>query len=139
MIVIAGSGMATGGRVLHHLAHGLGDPRSTVLLVGFQAAGTRGRLLQEGARSVRIHGQDVAVRAQVTTVHGLSAHGDVNDIQRWLDGFTAPPAMTWVVHGEPSSAAALAETIQGRGWRAAVAVDGSTVRLGATLAQAASA
>jgi metallo-beta-lactamase family protein len=111
-IVIAGSGMATGGRVLHHLARRLGDPRTTVLLPGYQAEGTRGRQLEDGAKSVRIHGRDVAVNAQVVRVEGLSAHADQSEILRWLHGFQRPPAACYVVHGEPPAAEALARAIE---------------------------
>ena len=95
--------MATGGRVLHHLKLRLPDPRSTVLLVGYQAAGTRGRSLQEGVSTIRIHGQDVPVRARVDTLDGLSAHADREEIFRWLAGFQTPPRHTYLVHGEPKS------------------------------------
>jgi metallo-beta-lactamase family protein len=130
MLIIAGSGMATGGRVLHHLKRRLPDHRNTVLLVGYQAAGTRGRSLQEGARFLRIHGEDIPVRARVETVDGLSAHADQPELLRWMRGFTRPPRQTYVVHGEPGSAQALASAIQERlGWKAEVARDGATVEL----------
>jgi metallo-beta-lactamase family protein len=130
MIVIAGSGMATGGRILHHLKRRLPDPRTTVLLPGFQAADTRGRKLREGARQLRIHGEAVPVRAKVEALDGLSAHADRDEILRWLGGFAKPPRQTWIVHGEPAAAGALAEAIRTRlGWRVAVAEDGATVPL----------
>jgi metallo-beta-lactamase family protein len=130
IVIIAGSGMATGGRVLHHLQRGLPDPRNTVLLVGYQAVGTRGRSLHDGAPTLRMYGQDVPVRAQVVSVDGLSAHADRADLLRWLDGFAAPPAMTWVVHGEPDASESLARAVGQRpGWRVAVATDGATVAL----------
>lgn len=130
MVIIAGSGMATGGRVLHHLKQRLPDHRTTVLLAGYQAAGTRGRSLQDGATTLRIHGQDVEVRAHVETIHGLSAHADKNEILRWLGGFKRPPRQTYVVHGEPLAAEALAATIRTElGWVASVAVDAATVPL----------
>jgi metallo-beta-lactamase family protein len=130
MIVIAGSGMATGGRILHHLKHRLPDPRTTVLLPGFQAADTRGRKLEEGATQVRIHGRSVPVRATIVTLDGLSAHADRDEILRWLGGFIRPPRETWVVHGEPPAAQALADAIRTRlGWRVAVAEDGATAAL----------
>jgi metallo-beta-lactamase family protein len=130
MVIIAGSGMATGGRVLHHLKRRLPDHRNTVLLVGYQAAGTRGRSLQEGARFLRIHGEDIPVRAHVETVDGLSAHADQSELLRWMRGFTRPPMQTYVVHGEPGPAQALAAAIRERlGWQAAVAEDGATVNL----------
>lgn len=130
MVIIAGSGMATGGRVLHHLKKRLPDHRNTVLLVGYQAGGTRGRQLQEGAKFVRIHGHDIAVRARVETVDGLSAHADRKDILRWLKTFERPPRKTYVVHGEPEASAALAASIEKElGWSAEVARDGATVDL----------
>jgi metallo-beta-lactamase family protein len=130
MIVIAGSGMVTGGRVLHHLKRRLPDHRNTVLLTGFQAAGTRGRALQDGAPTLRIHGQDVPVRARVETIDGLSAHADQAEILRWLGGFRRAPAHTYVVHGEESAAHALASTIHAHlGWSVSVAQDGATVAL----------
>jgi metallo-beta-lactamase family protein len=130
MIVIAGSGMATGGRILHHLKHRLADPRTTVLLPGFQAVDTRGRKLQDGASHIRIHGQDVPVRATIEMLDGLSAHADRDETLRWLEGFARPPRQVHVVHGEPPAAQGLAEAIRARlGWRATVAADGATVRL----------
>jgi metallo-beta-lactamase family protein len=106
-IVIASSGMATGGRVLYHLQATLPNPKNTILFVGFQAAGTRGRTLLEGARTVRIKGRDVAVAATIDRLDSMSAHADAGEILRWLSGFTAPPSMTYLVHGEPAAAAAL--------------------------------
>jgi metallo-beta-lactamase family protein len=100
-IVISASGMATGGRVLHHLVHTLPDPRNTVLLAGFQAEGTRGRQLKDGATAVKIHGQMIPVRARIEALDSMSAHADSNEILRWLTGFKRPPALTCLVHGEP--------------------------------------
>jgi metallo-beta-lactamase family protein len=129
-IVIAGSGMATGGRVLHHLRKHLPDERATVLVSGFQAAGTRGRKLVEGARTLRMFGEDVPVRARVVTLDGFSAHADRQDILRWLRGFIRPPRRLWVVHGEPAAAASLCDLVRDElGWPAAVAEDGALVRL----------
>lgn len=130
MIVVAGSGMATGGRVLHHLKARLPDARNTVLLCGYQAVGTRGRVLQNGAPSVRIHGEDIPVAAQVHTIEGLSAHADRNELMRWLRGFEKAPARTFVVHGEPAAADAFASAITTTlQWKAEVAMDGATVDL----------
>lgn len=130
MVIIAGSGMATGGRVLHHLKRRLPDHRNTILLAGYQAAGTRGRALQEGARTVRIHGEDVPVRARVETVDGLSAHADQGELLRWMRGFTRPPRETYIVHGEPGPAEALAQAVRAQlGWKVTVAEDGATVPL----------
>ena len=129
MVIIAGSGMATGGRVLHHLKYRLPEHRNTVLLAGYQAAGTRGRSLQEGAREIRIHGQMVPVRARVETVEGLSAHADQSEILRWLRGFDRPPRHTYLVHGEARPAEALESAIRRElGWNVTVAQEG-TVRL----------
>jgi len=102
-IIISASGMATGGRVLHHLANGLADPRNTVLFVGFQAAGTRGRQLIEGAQEVKMFGQFVPVHARVEKLNGMSAHADAGEIAQWLRTFPKPPGITYLVHGEPSA------------------------------------
>jgi len=100
-IVISSSGMATGGRVLHHLRRGLPDARNTIMFAGYQAAGTRGRQLKDGAKFTRIHGEDVPVRAKIESMDSMSAHADSNEIMRWLGGFTRPPGLTCLVHGEP--------------------------------------
>jgi metallo-beta-lactamase family protein len=111
-IIISASGMATGGRVLHHLAYKLPDHRNTVVFVGHQAAGTRGRALQDGAKRVRIHGREVPVRAKIETLDGLSAHADRGEIVDWLrDSKRRPPRAIHLVHGEPDAASALAEKI----------------------------
>jgi len=112
-IIIASSGMATGGRVLHHLASALPDPKTTVLFVGFQAAGTRGRALLDGAKAVRIHGRDVPVAARVEQLDSMSAHADQGEILRWLSGFVEPPGMTYLVHGEPLALDALRAKVEG--------------------------
>ena len=115
-IVIASSGMMNGGRILHHLARRLSDPKTTVLVAGYQAKGTRGRSLIEGAEFLRIHGRDVPVRAVVRKVDALSGHADRHELDRWL-GSMAAPRRTFLVHGEPPAAAALAEFIRSRrGW-----------------------
>jgi metallo-beta-lactamase family protein len=116
-IVISASGMCEGGRVMHHLKHRLPDSRNTVLLAGFQAQGTRGRMLREGAQSLTIHGEQVPVRARIAPVDGFSAHGDRRDLLRWLRGFTRPPRMTFVVHGEPPASEALRALVHEQlGW-----------------------
>jgi metallo-beta-lactamase family protein len=128
VIIISASGMATGGRVLHHLKRRLPERRTTVLLVGYQAAGTRGRLLQDGAKEVRIHGQEITVRAHIETLDGLSAHADREEILRWLASFEQPPQDTYLVHGEEHAAAALAELIkEHRGWTVRPARDNERV------------
>jgi metallo-beta-lactamase family protein len=130
VIIISASGMATGGRILHHLKLRLPDHRTTVLLVGFQAAGTRGRTLQEGADEVRIHGREVKVRARVETLNGLSAHADQGELLQWLAGFESPPRSTHLVHGEPEAARTLAVKIRERyGWDTLVAEDGARISL----------
>jgi metallo-beta-lactamase family protein len=129
-IIIAGSGMATGGRILHHLSRLLPEPATTVLLVGFQAAGTRGRLLREGARAIKMLGQVVPVRAQIMVSDAYSAHADRGEILRWLRGFTTPPGQTYIVHGEPEAAAALRQAVTTElGWQASVAQNGQRVAL----------
>lgn len=129
-VLISASGMITGGRVLHHLKRRLPDHRTTVLLVGYQAAGTRGRTLQDGARELRMHGREVPVRARIETLHGLSAHADRGEILQWLGGFERPPAKIYLVHGEPDAAAALGTAIDERlGWKARPARDGERVEI----------
>jgi len=117
-IILSASGMATGGRVLHHLARRLPDPRNAVLLAGFQAEGTRGRALLEGAKTLRIQGEDTPVRAEVIELAQFSAHAGRSEILRWLGGMPAPPRMTFIVHGEPAAASALQGAIESKfGWR----------------------
>ncbi len=110
-IIISASGMATGGRVLHHLARRLPDSRSTVLLVGYQGEGTRGRALQDGAQFLRIFGEQVPVRAKVISMGQLSAHAGKSELLRWLSGFTAPPRQTFLVHGEPVALNSLRDAV----------------------------
>ena len=112
VLIVSASGMATGGRVLHHLRARLANPATTVLLVGYQALGTRGRLLQDGVRSLRLYGDDVAVRARIETIHGLSAHADSDGLLRWLRTATRAPKQVFVVHGDPGPAAALAKRVR---------------------------
>jgi metallo-beta-lactamase family protein len=124
---VSASGMATGGRVLHHLRHLLPDRRNTVLIVGFAAAGTRARDLAGGARVIKIHGEYVPVRAEVVEVDAFSAHADADDVLAWLGG--APqPAATYIIHGEPAAAVALRDRIDRElGWTAVVPVLGEQV------------
>lgn len=110
-VIVSASGMATGGRVLHHIAAFATDTRHTLLFSGFQAAGTRGRKLLDGATEVRIHGQWIPVRAEVTEIPGLSAHADSDELIRWLRGFRRPPQRIFIVHGEPDASEALRERI----------------------------
>jgi metallo-beta-lactamase family protein len=121
-IVIAGSGMLSGGRVLHHLEHGLSDPRNTVLLVGYQAPGTRGRLLKDGASELKIHGKYIPVQAEIREISDLSAHADQREIIRWLKGFRTPPQKIFINHGEPQASDALRVKIRDSlGWESIVA------------------
>ena len=120
-IIISASGMATGGRILHHLRRRLPDPKTTVLLVGFQAPGTRGRLIQDGARTLRMFGEEVPVNAHVEVIHGLSAHSDANGLLRWLRTAAGRPRHVFVVHGELGPADTLAGRIRSElGWEASV-------------------
>jgi metallo-beta-lactamase family protein len=110
-IVIASSGMMNGGRILHHLTQRLPDPKTTVLVAGFQAAGTRGRSLVDGADTLRIHGRDIPVRAAVRRVDALSGHADRRELGRWLADLPAPKR-TFLVHGEPPAAHGMAEFLK---------------------------
>ncbi|MBI3405447.1 MAG: MBL fold metallo-hydrolase [Acidobacteria bacterium] len=111
-VIISASGMATGGRILHHLARRLPDSRNAVLLAGFQAEGSRGRALLDGAQTLRIHGADVPVKAEVIHLNQFSAHAGKSELLRWLTGLPAPPKQTFLVHGEPSGSAALRDAIK---------------------------
>jgi metallo-beta-lactamase family protein len=128
-IVISASGMATGGRVLHHLARRLPDPRNAVVLPGYQAAGTRGRLLVEGAHAVKMLGRYVPVRAEVLDLGAFSVHADRSELLRWVAS-GGRPGTVFVVHGEPEAAASLHGALETKlGLTAAVARDGERVRL----------
>lgn len=118
MIIISASGMATGGRVLHHLRFRLPDPKNTVLFIGFQAEGTRGEKLLSGTSTIRIHGEDVPVRADIQNLTGFSAHADGNDVDRWLDRLPGRPDRTFCVHGEATGLEAMRQRIAARGWDA---------------------
>jgi metallo-beta-lactamase family protein len=120
-ILISSSGMMTGGRILHHLKAYLPDSNSTLVITGFQAAGTRGRAILDGAKAIKIHGMPVSVNADVEFIESLSAHGDWGDIMRWLGGFERPPKTTFLVHGEPRSADSLKGRIEAElGWHVVV-------------------
>jgi metallo-beta-lactamase family protein len=106
-IIISASGMATGGRILHHLKLRLPEPRDTVLFIGYQTNGTRGQLLKSGVKSIKIHGENVTVRAQIRSMESFSGHADSTEILRWLRTFKRPPKKTFIVHGEPDSSLAL--------------------------------
>lgn len=112
-VIVSASGMLTGGRVLHHLGRLAPDPKNLVLLAGFQAPGTRGRTLAEGAETVKLHGQHVPIRCRVETLHGLSGHADRGELLRWLDGAPLPRRIV-LVHGEVKAMSALAAEIERR-------------------------
>jgi len=129
-IIISASGMATGGRVLHHLAHGLPDPRNTVILVGFQAERTRGRSLLDGTRTLKLLGRYVPVRAEIVEISAYSVHADANELIAWLAKTTRPPEMTYIVHGEPDAAKALSARLeQELHWPTAIPQQFERVRL----------
>jgi metallo-beta-lactamase family protein len=129
-VIIAASGMATGGRVLHHLKALAPNPRNSLLFSGFQAGGTRGADIIAGARTIRMHGQDVPIRAQVFAMESLSAHADADEIMQWLRGFKQPPRHTFVVHGEPHAADTLRRRISVEfGWSVSVPEHLETVSL----------
>lgn len=130
-IIVSASGMATGGRVIHHLKHYLPDPRSTVLFAGFQAEGTRGAAMLDGAATVKIHGGYVPVRAEIDSLPMLSAHADADEILRWLRGFERAPRETFIVHGEPGAADALRLRIKDElGWRCRAVEQNDVAELG---------
>ncbi len=130
-IILSASGMVSGGRVVHHLIRRLPDPHNLVMLVGYQAEGTPGRALLDGARFLRLHGEEVAVRAEIVDLPQFSAHADRTEIERWLGNFQAPPRQVYLVHGEPEGAAALEKTLRAKfGWPVEIAQYRQTVNLG---------
>jgi metallo-beta-lactamase family protein len=129
-IIISASGMATGGRVVHHLSRLLPDHRNTVVLAGFQAAGTRGRSLADGARQVKMLGRYVPVRAEVVAIDALSVHADQQELLNWLATAARPPEALYIVHGEPHASAALQARIEDElGWPAVIPHHLERVRL----------
>src|SRR5579863_5844012 len=130
-IIISASGMATGGRVLHHIARLAPDRKNAILLAGFQAEGTRGRNLEDGAKTLRIHGQDVPISAEVVNLRQFSAHAGQGELIRWLGGLPAAPRQIYLTHGEPQASEALKSKIQASyHWNVAVAKYLQTVELG---------
>lgn len=120
-VIISASGMATGGRVLHHLKRYVVDAKNTILFAGFQAGGTRGAAMMTGAQSIKIHGEYFPVRAEVKNLEMLSGHADADEIMRWLKGFKNPPRRTFITHGEPTASDALRYRIEEElGWKCVV-------------------
>jgi metallo-beta-lactamase family protein len=129
-VIVSASGMATGGRVLHHLAALGPDPRSTIILVGYQSPGTRGADLQAGKRTLRMFGGDVDIRAEVVSISGLSAHGDADDLMRWAKSMPGKPRRTFLVHGEPPAQQVLAARLKDTlGWQVDIPQRGTNVEL----------
>jgi metallo-beta-lactamase family protein len=130
MMVISGSGMANGGRIVHHLLRRLNDPNTTVLFTGYQAQGTLGRDLIEHKPKVRVLGHEVMVRAQIDKLNALSAHADQGEMLAWLRNFKQPPKRTFIVHGEPPAQAALAAKIREElGWELSIPTLGQNFQL----------
>jgi metallo-beta-lactamase family protein len=120
-IVISASGMATGGRILHHLKAFAPDSRNTIMVTGYQVPGTRGAAIAAGQRYVRIYGEWVSINAQVANLAMLSAHADADELIRWASGFSTPPRQVFVVHGEPQPADTLRMRLDREfGWQATV-------------------
>jgi len=129
-IIMAGSGMCTGGRVKHHLANNIEDPASTILFVGYQAIGTLGRVIVDGKREIRIHGEMHPVRARVARIGGFSAHADRNELWAWLRSIQPPPRNVFVVHGEEASAEAFGAFLRDKdGWNVTVPTYGDEIEL----------
>ncbi len=127
-VIVAGSGMANGGRIVHHLKHGIWNPKNHVVFVGYQAHGTLGRRIVEGEKILRIAGEDVTVKAQVHTINGFSAHADKNDLLAWADNFTTSPLFI-ITHGEPASSLALSEALKDAGRTSAIPFAGQEIEL----------
>jgi metallo-beta-lactamase family protein len=120
-IIISASGMVSGGRILHHLENRLPESKNTVLFIGYQAEGTRGRTILDGNPTVKIHGQDIPIHARIKNINGFSGHGDYNEILAWLMGFNKPPERTFIVHGDGDASKTMADKIRSHfGWEVTV-------------------
>ncbi|MDX2110729.1 MAG: MBL fold metallo-hydrolase [Verrucomicrobiota bacterium] len=129
-IIISASGMVAGGRILHHLKERMPDARNTVLFIGYQAEGTRGRMILDGMPSIKMYGEEVPVKAKIESIQGFSGHADYNEILGWLMGFNRKPERVFIVHGEPSAANAMAERIRNHfGWDVVVPHEGQSFEL----------
>ncbi|MBL7149475.1 MAG: MBL fold metallo-hydrolase, partial [Candidatus Cloacimonetes bacterium] len=130
IIIISASGMVTGGRIVHHIAQRLPDAKNTILLIGYQAEGTRGRTIQEKKETVKIHGREVPINAQVEMIDGFSGHADYNEMLAWLMAFNKPPKKVFLVHGELEASQSLAEKIkQTYSWEVVVPQFGDSFEL----------
>ncbi len=130
-IIISSSGMVTGGRILHHMVQRLPQRENTILFIGYQASGTRGRMILEGQPSVKIHGRQIPINARVEKISGFSGHADYNEILAWLMGFDRPPEKTFIVHGEPEASTSLAERIRDKlGWDVVIPGFGESFEIG---------
>jgi metallo-beta-lactamase family protein len=128
-VIVSASGMCDGGRIKHHLRYNISRPECAIVIVGFQAQGTLGRRIVDGAKTVRIFGEPHAVRAKIFTIGGLSAHADQSALLGWLGHFRQAPRQTWVVHGEPLAARALRDEIRRKGWNAQVPSPGQATEI----------
>ncbi len=129
-VIISASGMMTGGRILHHMAERLPDRKNTVLFIGYQAEGTRGRAILEGRKNVKIHGQKVPVKAHIEEISGFSGHGDYLEMLAWLSAFNKPPKKTFLVHGETEAVRAMAGHIREQlGWEVVIPEEGKVYPL----------
>ena len=129
-IIISASGMATGGRVVHHLKDMLPNPKHTILLVGYQAIGTRGRRLVDGEKYIKMHGREIEVRAEIGQIESFSVHADATELIAWIAKLKEPPKRVFVVHGEAGSSDVFADRIKSElGWKAFVPNDGQVVEL----------
>ncbi|MBN1755882.1 MBL fold metallo-hydrolase [bacterium] len=128
-VIIAGSGMCTGGRIRHHFKHGLWNPQNTVLFVGYQAEGTLGRYILEGAKKVKMMGMEIVVKADIEKINSFSAHADYRELLKWAGGFKQKPRMVFVVHGEETSASAFQEKLRAEGFNTYLPVLGESLEL----------
>jgi metallo-beta-lactamase family protein len=120
-MIIAGAGMCTGGRIKHHLVNNISRKESSIMFVGYQAMGTLGRLIVDGAKEVRILGQKYKVKAKVSQINGISAHADRNEMLNWLKNFKLPPKQIFLVHGEVESAQAFGAFLREKtGWQVSI-------------------
>jgi metallo-beta-lactamase family protein len=128
-VIIAGSGMCTAGRIRHHLKHGIWDERNTVVFVGYQAEGTLGRHLLDGAKEVKMMGSTFVVRARIERIHAFSAHADRDELVGWLKAFKTPPETVHLIHGEPKVLEKFAETLRGEGFSPSIQKRGVPVEI----------